>query len=244
MNLSGYLLLALAEVVDVYGYSDQLRRNIYRLGKGLPGYNYNSTKSVVRRMLMAGDIERVVNKSGQSFKVTSKGFSKIKEIIPITRLSEKWDGKFRMVIYDIEEVSRNNRDSVRIKLKSLGFAMLQKSIWITPFNIEAPLLEYLSGVTVGGEILTLRSTVLTGDIQSIARRVWGLNELEEKYRSLIEVVDSGVIISTEEAQKWELQYFDILASDPLLPKELLPEDWVGFKVRSLYKKLIIPLLNK
>lgn len=42
---------------------------------------------------------------------------------------EPWDGKWRVVIWDIPEKRRMARDLLRYKLKQLGFSQLQKSIW-------------------------------------------------------------------------------------------------------------------
>lgn len=46
----------------------------------------------------------------------------------------KWDGKWRIIIFDISELKRIYRDAFRGKLKQLGFYQLQKSVWICPFN--------------------------------------------------------------------------------------------------------------
>lgn len=47
--------------------------------------------------------------------------------------SKRWDKKWRIVLFDIPEKQRNIRDSLRRKLKMLGFKEFQKSIFIYPF---------------------------------------------------------------------------------------------------------------
>lgn len=44
----------------------------------------------------------------------------------------KWDSIWRIVMFDIPETKKTNRDIFRTKLKSLGFTKLQKSTWISP----------------------------------------------------------------------------------------------------------------
>ena len=44
-----------------------------------------------------------------------------------------WDGKWRMVIFDIPEKVRLGRDALRNKLQKLGFHELQKSVFIFPY---------------------------------------------------------------------------------------------------------------
>jgi len=47
---------------------------------------------------------------------------------------KKWDGKWRIVIFDIAQLQKIKRDAFRGKLRELGFFPLQKSIWIHPFK--------------------------------------------------------------------------------------------------------------
>jgi DNA-binding transcriptional regulator PaaX len=47
---------------------------------------------------------------------------------------EKWDKKWRIVIFDISQLKKFYREAFRGKLKELGFFPLQKSVWIHPFN--------------------------------------------------------------------------------------------------------------
>lgn len=44
-----------------------------------------------------------------------------------------WDGKWRIVGFDIPERWRQARDSLRDLLKRLGFYPLQKSVWVIPW---------------------------------------------------------------------------------------------------------------
>ncbi|OHA63647.1 MAG: hypothetical protein A2842_02730 [Candidatus Wildermuthbacteria bacterium RIFCSPHIGHO2_01_FULL_48_25] len=50
---------------------------------------------------------------------------------------KKWDGKWRLIIFDIPEKLKVKREAFRGKLKELGFYRLQKSIWAHAFPCEA-----------------------------------------------------------------------------------------------------------
>ena len=50
---------------------------------------------------------------------------------------KKWDGKWRIVIFDISQLKKIYREALRGKLKELGFYPLQKSVWIYPFDCRA-----------------------------------------------------------------------------------------------------------
>lgn len=46
---------------------------------------------------------------------------------------DRWDRRWRIVIYDIPEKHKTARNLINLKLRSLGCFQLQKSTWITPF---------------------------------------------------------------------------------------------------------------
>ncbi|PIZ56455.1 MAG: hypothetical protein COY22_01075 [Candidatus Tagabacteria bacterium CG_4_10_14_0_2_um_filter_40_13] len=49
----------------------------------------------------------------------------------------KWDRKWRIVIFDIAQLKKIQREAFRGKLKELGFFCLQKSVWVHPFECRA-----------------------------------------------------------------------------------------------------------
>ena len=68
--------------------------------------------------------------------ITPKGFEKI--IAAQNKIKGKKlrkDGKWEMVIFDIPEKKRKLRDGLRSGLKKLGYKLLQKSVWVSPYDI-------------------------------------------------------------------------------------------------------------
>lgn len=53
---------------------------------------------------------------------------------------KKWDGKWRLVIYDLPIRFKKARNAFRWKLKDLGFFQFQKSAWIYPYPCEGEIL--------------------------------------------------------------------------------------------------------
>lgn len=77
--------------------------------------------------------------SGYAVMLTEKG----KERMAKFRLGElhlpkakKWDGKWRIVIFDIPEKYKPNRLVFQKKLKELGMAQMQKSVWVWPYDLQ------------------------------------------------------------------------------------------------------------
>jgi len=62
----------------------------------------------------------------------------------------KWDGKWRVLIFDIKEKQKIKREALRGKLKEMNFFQLQKSVWVYPFDFkkEAEMLKEFFGLGV------------------------------------------------------------------------------------------------
>ncbi|MBI2577222.1 MAG: hypothetical protein HYV77_00050 [Candidatus Wildermuthbacteria bacterium] len=50
---------------------------------------------------------------------------------------KRWDGKWRLLLFDISEKRKISREALRGKLKELGFVQFQKSAWLHPFDCRA-----------------------------------------------------------------------------------------------------------
>jgi len=50
--------------------------------------------------------------------------------------SEKWDQKWRILIFDISDKHKSKREALRGKLKQLGLFQLQKSVWVCPYEFR------------------------------------------------------------------------------------------------------------
>ena len=78
--------------------------------------------------------------------VTRKGKYKALKYILKGRKSKKWDGKWRLLIFDVPENKSYLRQRLRENLELIGFKYLQKSVWITPYDIRKELgviIDYL-----------------------------------------------------------------------------------------------------
>ena len=80
-----------------------------------------------------------------------------------------WDGKWRVVIYDIPEKKKSARETLRHKLKELGFHEWQKSVFIHPYPCR-------DQIDLLMEIFDIRTYVRYGEITNIS------NEAELKLR--------------------------------------------------------------
>jgi len=58
------------------------------------------------------------------------------------RRPDRWDGKWRIVMFDVPEPLKKVRDSLRMHFKSMGFYEFQKSVFVHPYPC-AKEIEYI-----------------------------------------------------------------------------------------------------
>ena len=68
---------------------------------------------------------------------------------------KKWDKKWRMVIFDIKEEKKADRQRLRDFLRKLGFMKLQYSVWVYPYDCEDMITLIKSEFKIGRGILYL-----------------------------------------------------------------------------------------
>lgn len=100
--------------------------------------NYELTQTV-KRLISRGLIIVKEKKGHKGLEVTDKG-RKLLLKYELEGLQEakppKWDGKFRVIIFDIAERRRETRDELRKIIRGFGFVYIQQSVWVYPYPCE------------------------------------------------------------------------------------------------------------
>ncbi len=112
-------------------------------------------------------IEYISNKNGvTTVKITKKGKVVLRrfaiDIIKINK-PKKWDGKWRLVIFDLPIKFSKARNALRFKLKQLGFIQFQKSAWIYPYLCEDEILFITDYFKVGSYVEILEISGLKNE---------------------------------------------------------------------------------
>lgn len=98
----------------------------------------HSVKRAVNGLKRRGLI-RFVSKNNKTYlEITDKGreeFLKY-QLGELKLKKDKWDGKWRLIIFDIDEDYKKIRDALRRRLSALGFLRLQDSVWVYPHDCE------------------------------------------------------------------------------------------------------------
>jgi CRISPR-associated endonuclease Cas2 len=107
-------------------------------GKGYESY-YNCLYHLRRRGLV-----EVESKNGKKFiKLTQKG--QLEALLAKAKMPQrrKWDGKWRIIIFDIPEKAKIQRNQFRRLLKTNNFMKLQGSVYISPLALNKEAIGYL-----------------------------------------------------------------------------------------------------
>ena len=70
---------------------------------------------------------------------------------------KEWDGKYRIVFFDIPEKDRAARDLLRAKLKEIGFVGWQKSVWIGKEDVMVELRKFFDDANLGDYVLVVET---------------------------------------------------------------------------------------
>ena len=110
------------------------------LAKAIPLLKKIDTSRInqeLKRLHKRGLIEIIKRKNGVTTIKLTKGGKKKLERYKIDLLQiekpKKWDGKWRVIIFDIPVKKNFARESLRRKMRNLGFYKLQASVFVHPY---------------------------------------------------------------------------------------------------------------
>lgn len=157
---------------------------------------------------------------------------------PEAQWARAWDGKWRLVLFDLPMDRHVQRGRLRRYLRSRGFGYLQGSVWVTPDPMRGER-EILAGGEINVEaLLLLEARPCAGERdEEIVAGAWNFDAINRSYAKhlkLLEQHPAGPLSDTQAAkalQRWATEertaWQYAVEIDPLLPKRLLPADYLG-----------------
>ncbi len=126
--------VALANERASYGIARDLVKEIFSLNKrpsDFSQYFYRLRRQKLVSIKQVGS-EHVLTLSDRGEEVFLRfNYEKLK--IPKKKI---WDRNFRMIIFDVPEIKRKARDSLRRKMKELGLVRFNDSVWVYPYPCQ------------------------------------------------------------------------------------------------------------
>jgi len=151
-----------------------------------------------------------------------------------------WDGKWRILSYEIPEKKRELRDKLRREVAGWGLGPWHRSFWLTPHPITDNLKELISQKEEEQYVQAFEADHVFGNRDILIEKVWNKADLDRKYRELFKKWHSLLSTEEEKTEKFRKvisEYVNILKIDPGLPVELVGQTWIGYEAFNIYKEI-------
>jgi len=132
-----FLWLGVAGAVAIAATSPYFGANLAREFSGKKQYRQKEVYDTFRRLKKEGCVVITERNHQIYIRLTKEGRKRagIYQINDLTiKQPKRWDGKWRLILFDIQELKRQKRDAFRGILKNLGIKPMQQSVWIYPFE--------------------------------------------------------------------------------------------------------------
>ncbi|MBS4171784.1 phenylacetic acid degradation operon negative regulatory protein PaaX [Bacillus sp. FJAT-49736] len=215
------------------------------------GHNEQSVRAAVSRMYKQGWLDSRKEGNKSYYYLTERGIDRMDEAAKrIFKLNpEKWDGKWRMLIYSIPEEKRNIRDELRKELIWSGFGSIANSSFISPNDLTKQVYMLMDKYDIK-QYVHYFITEYNGPRknETLVKECWDLSDINQHYKDFIDyysrkyLEDKQKIAENQMSQadcfvertKLVHEYRKFLFIDPGLPEELLPKKWLGSTAASLF----------
>ena len=100
--------------------------------------SYAITRSL-KNLQESGLIESIYSGQKDYARITKKGKTKLNRILlegDDALVPRVWDGFWRIIILDIPEERKNEREALRYLLKKANFVCIKNTVWISPHPYE------------------------------------------------------------------------------------------------------------
>jgi phenylacetic acid degradation operon negative regulatory protein len=159
-----------------------------------------------------------------------------------------WDGVWHLAAFAVPESARTARDALRETLVRLGGAPLQGGLYVCANPWEPYVEEAAHRLGAHGALTLLTTTDLrrgeTREPAELARRLWPLREIADRYHRLGRLARPRLARLTGPAGlppaalvtiavELAAELTRAMEPDPLLPPQLLPRPWPGAQARTL-----------
>lgn len=184
------------------------------------------------RMVGAGDLVRSTDGYRLSERLLARQRRQDDALDPRQR---RWNGTWTTLVVTSVGIDARTRAQLRTTLHHERFAELREGVWMRPANLELELTDSLRGLV---RVLQARDD----DPTDLTARLWDLTEwVSTGHRLLDDMAGATDVPRRFTAAAGMVRH---LLTDPVLPAELLPDDWPGAELRSAYRDFAAELLAR
>ncbi|MBL8968008.1 MAG: hypothetical protein JNG85_13455 [Spirochaetaceae bacterium] len=217
------------------------------------GVTPEAARLVLSRMARKGYLASRRKGRASWYSLAAEGEAEVERAVArsVRRREEgPWDGRFRLVSYEIPEAERTERAKLASALEAAGYARVGSGLWAAAVDPEPRLRSLLDDAAARGFVSEF-SAEYRGESRAFAARLFRLRERAagiEDFRRRY-AVEAEAIGAARAAGRGPgdaacfARYFEALTDYvaqmclvPPLPRELLPEDWPGPAAEAAYAR--------
>jgi DNA-binding transcriptional regulator PaaX len=112
----------------------------------------------IKNLLSDGLVEAFNSDHNQYLRLTKEGKQRLNNIAlacESTLVSTSWDGHWRIIILDLPEERKNEREALRYLLKKAGFICLKNSVWISMYPYENLFINIKNDLNLSSEMMII-----------------------------------------------------------------------------------------
>ncbi len=125
------------KIIKIIGQKPAI--SLDEIHSGFEDHNKYSVTRSLKGLHEAGLIEPLASSHNEYARLTKEGKKKMHSLIlesDTGLVPGAWDGFWRIILLDLPESRKSERESLRYLLKKAGFVCLKNSAWISPFPYE------------------------------------------------------------------------------------------------------------
>lgn len=186
------------------------------------GIREPTLRVALTRMVGAGDLVRSADGYRLSDRLLARQLRQDDALDPKLR---RWDGTWTTLVITTVGTDARTRAALRTTLHDKRFAELREGVWMRPANLDLELTDEQRA-----KVRVLRAH--DDDSVGLAATLWDLPGWARTGHRLLDDMSSAADVPARFATAAGMVRH--LLADPVLPTELLPDDWPGAALRLTY----------
>jgi DNA-binding transcriptional regulator PaaX len=208
--------------------------------KFVENVNYKTIKNALYTLTQNGQLQRTSDRKFLKIEITQAGNKRIACLCPVYKEQRPWGRHMFLISYDIPVRANTKRAVLRNILIRNGCALLQASLWVTPYDPHSVIRDFNAVYNPAGTIFISKlgtdGAIGEETVRELVRRVYRLDNLAQRYNTFIQrYASAGRPLSLPQAA---INYFAILKDDPQLPFALLPDNFPCKQANRIFKQIM------
>lgn len=153
-------VIIVAGVLPLLAVAPGLGLVLKRIGFEKRLQNKDYVPSILTRLIQKGYVRLEGSGEHRRVRITERGkeyFHSRRDTLLHRPQKRRWDGYWRIVMFDIPQTQRRERDLLRRELKEVGFKKLQGSVWVSPDECEEYIKLLKADTRIGKRLIYLKT---------------------------------------------------------------------------------------